>query len=87
MILVPLSISYIKPNEFGLLYRGIGKTIDNEVYSNGRYIIGLTNKFIIFTKNLIEINLSSNSNVKFLLNYLTSTVHLLCIQAIYNQWK
>jgi len=58
MILLLISMDTLEPLQYGITYNKITKTIGQDVYSSGRYLIGPTKGFIVYPANLVTIEFS-----------------------------
>lgn len=59
-ILLLLSMDSLEPLQYGITINKITKTVGNEVYDSGRYLIGPTKSFIIYPANLVTIEFSNS---------------------------
>ena len=59
IILALVSIKTVEPIEYGIKYNSISKTVDDEVYSGGWYMIGPQYSFITFPATLVNIDFTS----------------------------
>ncbi|CAG9331871.1 unnamed protein product [Blepharisma stoltei] len=65
IILFALSFDSIEPTEWGLCYNTWTKTVyEDEIYAGGRYVIGFTNSFIAFPRNLRTIEFSDTPHAQ-----------------------
>ena len=71
VLILILSMDTIDPLFYGITINKITKYVGNDVYENGRYIIGPFKNFIRYPANLVSVEFSDNrgSTVKFIFNY------------------
>lgn len=60
VLILLLSMDTIDPLQYGITINKITKNIGQDVYENGRYIIGPFNNFIRYPANLVTIEFSNN---------------------------
>jgi len=56
------SWSVLQPLEMGLNLNSFSQTIDSVVYTSGRYCLGLGHSFVVYPRNLIDIDFSSEQS-------------------------
>jgi hypothetical protein len=50
----------LEPLEYGITYNKISKSVGQNVYESGRYIIGPWIKFLVYPSNLVTVEFSDS---------------------------
>ena len=64
-----ISMDSLEPLQYGITLNKITKTVGDQVYDSGRYIIGPTKSFIVYPANLVTIEFSNSYRAMVLINY------------------
>ena len=64
IIYLLISMDVVEPLEYGLPYNKFMKTIGNEAYESGRYILNPFKSFLKYPKNLVTIEFSENKKAE-----------------------
>ncbi len=59
IILLPLSISIVKPNEYGVVYDKVWRNFDKKILTQGRHVLQPTSKVITFPNTYVPIDFTS----------------------------
>ena len=62
VILCVSGFSSLQPNEYGLDYSGISKTVNSDPYEAGLHFLGVGHQFYKYPKTVITIDFSEESN-------------------------
>jgi hypothetical protein len=60
MTILLISMDSLEPLQYGLTYNKITKTVGEEVFESGRYIIGPTKGFLVYPASLVTIEFSDS---------------------------
>ena len=60
LLMLLLSMDSIPPIHYGITYNKLSKSVSEEVYENGRYLIGPLTSFVIYPGYLVNIEFSNS---------------------------
>lgn len=64
IVLFGISFDTVGVHEWGIIYNHINQKIDSKPYGSGRYLAGLGKKFVKYPRDLIMIDMSSDSGAQ-----------------------